>query len=171
MISPARRGLGTVLSVLLAGLVLSPAALSVSSPMVTGPPPGVTLFHGSQRVALFKSAKCTVNGFGFIALTPKNAQGYYLFVHIAHFTGFHSYALLPGGPGDGPYASVGGPNGQRFSSLNRPPFPAPGSGQVNFAGATRMSVGYGPAAFNLNGSDGVVFAGGLTCHFPRHRRG
>lgn len=123
------------------------------------------MFSGDQIVAEFTVAKCRKARGGFHAFTPA-VNGYRLFVSFDTFKGFRTYDLVQGRDAD-PYVSVLQNGEAQFSSLYVPPFPAPGFGQVNFSPSGKvMGVGYQPA-FNQAGTDGVVFAGGLTCQYKK----
>lgn len=155
------------------GLLLSPAlfaliATGLASPVAAAPdtPPKVTVFgQGDEAVAEFTTAKCRKSHGSFVALTPR-VNGYRMFVSIESFSGFHTYDLVRGPDAD-PYVSMTVNGESAFSTLFVPPFPVPGFGQVRFSPkGKRMGVGFQPM-FNEAGTDGVVFAGALQCHYKK----
>ncbi len=127
--------------------------------------PEVTVFRGENQVAVFTTAKCRKSKGEFKALTPV-VNGYRLFVSIESFRGYRAYDLEQGPDAD-PYVSISENGSSAFSSLNVPPFPAPGFGQVRFSRKGKvMGVGF-QIMFNRDGSEGLVFAGGLECQYKK----
>ncbi len=129
------------------------------------PTPEVTVFSGENQVAVFTTARCRKSGGDFKALTPV-VNGYRLFVSIEAFRGFRTYDLEQGQDAD-PYASITQNGEAAFSTLYVPPFPAPGFGQVRFNRKGKiMGIGF-QIMFNRDGTDGLVFAGGLRCQYKK----
>lgn len=148
-------------------LAVSPSALARSTHYLR------VIDSSDHIVATFLSAKCVKNKRGFFATTPHPQGQKYLHVRIEDFSGFHDYDLTVGGNAD-PYVVFAATDGTRYSNLNRPPFPSPGSGQVRFRKHGKlMGVGFSPAYSN-DGSDAVTFTGVLKCNYPKrssHRAG
>jgi hypothetical protein len=151
------------------GIVGAVFALTLAAPPLAGARDThyVRVLDSSDHIiATFQSAKCVKNKNGFFATTPHPPGQKYLHVRIEDFTGFHKYELTMGGNAD-PYVVFAATDGTRYSNLNRPPFPSPGSGQVHFAKDGKlMGVGYSPA-YSADGSDAVSFTGVLKCNYRK----
>jgi hypothetical protein len=120
--------------------------------------------EGKSIVAIFRSGSCRVSGGSFHASTT--AGGYRLTATIRNFRGFgHRYTLRY--RSSDPSFVVSGPHGPFTNAYFPGGTPPPGGGAIAFGprGST-MSIGF-ISAFNAGGSDGVLFAGGMTCRYPR----
>jgi hypothetical protein len=161
-LSPAVRRLTALAGVLVALAVpASLASAAASSSHV------VRVLRGKDVVAVFRSAKCRINGYGFLA-TATN-RGYELLARVHPFRGFQDYALQRG-HATGRYVVLSSPAHVTYASDYVPPYPVPGAGAINFADhGTLMGVGFSPM-FSEDGSDAVTVAGVLTCHYPKKKR-
>jgi hypothetical protein len=159
------------LAVVLLILALPGAALAAGSG------PVVTVIGQEDKVlAKFAKAKCTKGKprkgkVSFYAdATSTNGQ-YELLAAIIGFTGFHEYDLTLSADAN-PYlrlSKVGDKAGVGdYSNEFVPPYPVPGSGQINFTpNGKRMGLGFGPAMWSRDLSDAVVLAGGLKCEYKK----
>jgi hypothetical protein len=162
-VKPSPRSLFSV------ALVLSSLAIASPVSAASDTTPKVTVFSGEDLpVAEFTTAKCRKARGGFTALTP-TVNGYRLLVAFDAFKGFRTYDLVRGANAD-PYVTMMVNGEAAFSTLYEPPFPVPGFGQVRFSPKGKlMGVGFQPM-FNQAGTDGVVFAGAVTCGYPKKRK-
>lgn len=151
-------------------MVIVAAMLAVVVPLnsasaAKAPASGIRVFNGANdTVARFTSAKCRVNRDGFIAVAYDN--GYVLYIHVRHFSGFHKYELRRG-VYTGTFIEVRSPSLVYYASDFIPPYHIPGGGEVNFANGGKLVGGGFYPMLNESGSDGVGVAGVLTCHYPR----
>ena len=126
--------------------------------------------EGGTLLAEFASAKCQrgvgkrANSLKFTA-TAISTNGYRLSVDL--FGSGNGQQLAYGGPSQ---ISFEGPAGV-WSSLISPPNAPPGGGAVSFnASKTRIGVGFSPM-FDQSMQYAVAVAGGMTCKYPRKKRG
>lgn len=151
------------LSVILTALVALGVALS-SARAAVPPATGIRVFNGdNQTVAHFTSAKCKISRSVFIAVSYDN--GYLLYIHISHFSGFHRYQLRRG-VYNGVFIEVRSPSLMYFASDFIPPYHIPGGGEVHFGHGGKLVGGGFYPMFNENGSDGVGVIGELACRYP-----
>ena len=133
-----------------------------------GPGFGLRVFTGDNPSFLvFHTANCGIRrkAFGAVAYD----RGWRLSVQIHPFTGFHPYALVRGRY-NGTFLALISPSGTEYASDFIPPHHIPSGGQISFSNHGKtMGGGFYPM-FTGDGSDAVGVAGGLTCHYPKHRR-
>jgi hypothetical protein len=134
----------------------------------------VRVFHGSQVVWTFHTAKCVKSKHRFTAVLGGETRNpdYAMAVSIEGFTGFHRYPVALGpslAPGS-VYLKLFGPNNSEYSNFYTPPFPSPGAGHVTFASRGKlMGVGFGPAMYTRDGSDAVLLSGVVKCKYKKKR--
>ena len=130
---------------------------------------GITMFQssvneGKSIVAVFRSGTCSLSGGTFRAST--SAGGYRLTATIRNFRGFGRHYVLRY-RSNNPSFTVTGPHGPFRNAYFPGGTPPPAGGAINFGPrGSSMSIGF-IAAVNASGSDGVAFAGGMTCRYPR----
>lgn len=126
----------------------------------------IIVLHGSGIAAVFRSARCVINNYGFVAYA--HDRGYELLVRVHPFDGFHHYPLRRGGA-TGIFIVLVSPAHVTYASDYVPPYPVPGGGAINFTHRGElMGAGFHPM-FSADGSDAVTVAGVLACHYPKHK--
>lgn len=153
----------------MAGVLLA-LATAAASPAQAAPSHRLLVVHGRDVVWTFHTAACKRSKHRFTAVLGGEVRNpdYALAVHIDGFSGFHRYAVTLGPSLDGVFLKLFGPGDAVYSNFYRPPYPVPGAGRVTFGNGGRvMGVGFGPAMFSADGSDGVVLAGAVTCKYPK----
>jgi hypothetical protein len=159
----AKRVLGLAGVIFALAFVAPTAAVAASSPGVR------VIGENDQRLATFKTAKCTKTKHFFHAEAFSTDGQYELDAFIRQFTGFHKYDVTLGSTNPAIVFQSKHP-GPTYSNQFEPPYPVPGFGQIRFSpNGKRVGIGFGPAMWSDDTSTAVVLAGGLECRYPRKR--
>ena len=161
----------------LSGLVL--AMVAVAGGTATGDSFGMRVYGGSgegepEELAIFRTAKCHVGKAAkgkkpsfFATGTSTNGRCKFSVAMYFAFTGFHKYKLVL--DRDAEITLSFYPTGQPsadFANDNVPPFPTPGSGEVNFSpNGKKMRAGFIPVLWNRDASAQVILVGGVECRY------
>ncbi|QIG43562.1 hypothetical protein G5V58_13035 [Nocardioides anomalus] len=128
----------------------------------------------SAELATFTKAKCYQQSRRkrFSAVATSTDKAWRLIVVVPAFAGFdrdYDVPLADYAPGNPTIVfRSSDPNGPVWSSLDVPPFPVPGFGQVTFARKGKlMGVGFGPAMWNEGATSAVTLAGVLSCSYKK----
>lgn len=121
-------------------------------------------------VAKFKSAKCRKRSGGFDLLTQEVDGGYSLFVSIDNLDPKQDVYPVTQGKSD-PFVSVVQHGSDlRYNNVNKPPFPAPGFGEIRFDDKDPKLIGIGYShAYTHDASDAATITGVLKCKYSKHR--
>ena len=129
----------------------------------------------SEKLTTFSKAKCHKSHRGdFFAVAVSDDKAWRLIVVVPDFAGFdqsYDVPLADYAPSNPTIVfRSSDPNGPIWSTMDVPPFPVPGFGQVTFARKGKlMGVGFGPAMWNEGATSAVTLAGVMSCTYKRKR--